>query len=302
MIVISVVDYNSASKTYEYIVHCSEKFDNAAFIVVDNSCNEKNYNQLISNLCKKELINYVGYDGVCGTDINGATIAIIKNNENNGYGNGNNIAFFIAKQLWKFDYFVVSNNDLTIMNTHISESFIQKAFDDDDIGLVGPEIINIEGIRQSPNRKCGIMHRWFWPLFLYPVKYDATDLELTTKKFVYYVNGSFMIFKRDAFEKCGGFDSKTFLYAEEPIVAERLSRIGLKVRYFPNIHIKHNHSAVISKYYDILKKSKLRYTSDRYYFKEYRKINNFVLILCDVNFYVFSLKFRLIRKIRGIIG
>jgi GT2 family glycosyltransferase len=54
-----------------------------------------------------------------------------------------------------------------------------------------------------------------------------------------YVQGSFLVIRKDVFEKCGGFDEFFFLYAEETDLCLRIKAAGLAVYYYPDISITH---------------------------------------------------------------
>ena len=60
--------------------------------------------------------------------------------------------------------------------------------------------------------------------------------------------GSFLLVKAFDFYNCGMFDSHTFLYAEEPILAERMAAIGKRVYYYPDSEVIHEHGVTTSKF------------------------------------------------------
>lgn len=300
MIVFSVVDYKSANKTIAYLKHICGKMrhDVIRFIVVDNSCDEKNYNLLIQSITEAESVEFNVCSVIKGY-FDGVESIIVRNNDNGGYAKGNNLGFKIARMNWNFEVFIVSNNDLKIENASLNEENIRRIFQSNErIGLIGPKITNIDGQRQSPNRKTSIFKRWFWPLFFYPLdrflRINADDIDNSGSRVVYYINGSFMIFKSEAFSLINGFDEKTFLFGEEPIIAERLRNSNFITVYEPEIQIIHEHSAVIGSHYNTIKKLELRYSSDRYYFKFYRHTPDFLLYICDLNFKIYKVKNKII--------
>jgi GT2 family glycosyltransferase len=54
-----------------------------------------------------------------------------------------------------------------------------------------------------------------------------------------YVQGSFLIIKKELYDACGGFDERFFLYAEEVDLCMRVRAEGFKVYYYPDISITH---------------------------------------------------------------
>ena len=55
-----------------------------------------------------------------------------------------------------------------------------------------------------------------------------------------YVQGSFLVMRKEVFKKCGGFDDSFFLYFEEIDLCLRLKAAGLAVYYYPGISITHH--------------------------------------------------------------
>jgi GT2 family glycosyltransferase len=55
-----------------------------------------------------------------------------------------------------------------------------------------------------------------------------------------YVQGSFLIARREAHEKSGGFDDSFFLYAEEVDLCLRMKAAGFAVYYYPGVTITHH--------------------------------------------------------------
>lgn len=54
-----------------------------------------------------------------------------------------------------------------------------------------------------------------------------------------WTSGSFMIARREALERCGGFDERFFLFAEETDLCWRVKRAGWQVMHMPQITIRH---------------------------------------------------------------
>jgi GT2 family glycosyltransferase len=54
-----------------------------------------------------------------------------------------------------------------------------------------------------------------------------------------YVQGSFLIIRKEIFEKCGGFDESFFLYAEETDLCLRVKASGALIYYYPDVSITH---------------------------------------------------------------
>ena len=89
------------------------------------------------------------------------------------------------------------------------------------------------------------------------------------------VEGSFFLIRRSDYEAIDGFDERTFLYAEEIILARRLKEIGKKVGAVPALRYDHLHSQSIKKEYNASKRRAFPnfYRSFRIYNKYYLKTN-----------------------------
>ena len=82
--------------------------------------------------------------------------------------------------------------------------------------------------------------------------------------------GSFFLCPREAWQQAGGMDPHTFLYAEEPILSERMLRIGRKTFFLPAVTVVHEHGGTIGKHLDSRKASCLQFRSNAYYYRAYK--------------------------------
>ena len=98
----------------------------------------------------------------------------------------------------------------------------------------------------------------------------------------YWVQGSFLIVNREAFEKAGMFDENTFLYCEEMILAERMNRISKGMYYDNKYKLIHNHGESTKKYFDFFKRERLAFKSKTYYFTQYRHTKRLTILLAKV--------------------
>lgn len=228
--------------------------------------------------------------------------------KNYGYALGNNLIF--NKYLnTKFDYFLVSNNDIIFDNnykTTLNEVLMRNV--NQNIGLIGLDIIE-KNKSIGPLRYESIWERYIL-LSLFPINIilkiiNEYYFKNKTKsiRYVYGIPGCFMIFKKDVFIKICGFDENTFLYSEEYIIAEKLKKNKINTIYIPLIKIYHLRSTTISNYLDEKKRQVLKFSSDMYYYKKYLNKNDIEISLAKFshNYYI-NIVLPFILKINKYIG
>ena len=94
--------------------------------------------------------------------------------------------------------------------------------------------------------------------------------EEAVEGYCYRVMGSFFLCPREAWELAGGMDPHTFLYAEEPILSERMLRVGRKAYFLPTVTVVHEHGTTIRKHLEHRKASWLQFQSNAYFYKAYK--------------------------------
>ena len=94
--------------------------------------------------------------------------------------------------------------------------------------------------------------------------------EKASEGYHYKLMGSFLMVRAEAFFEAGCFDERTFLYAEEPILSERLSRIGKRCWFCPSVTVVHDHGAVIGSSFKRKETDWMQFRSMAYYYRRYR--------------------------------
>ena len=113
------------------------------------------------------------------------------------------------------------------------------------------------------------------------------DYSEQAKEGVHYkLMGAFFMVRAEDFARCGMMDEHTFLYAEEPILTERMAKIGKQPYYYPQVSICHEHGQTIGKSYNTRKADALMFESEVYYYRAYKNVG-----------YIQFLAARIIRKL-----
>ena len=198
--------------------------------------------------------------------------------ENDGFAAGCNAGAAALCADADIDLLLFTNNDLHLQTDDVVDRLIDKLEERPDIGIIGPEIIGTDGKRQSPEPYLGLWKRYVWMYLSTPFLTKAAKRRIfcldaadeAKEGECYRVMGSFFLCPRKAWQQAGGMDPHTFLYAEEPILSERMLRIGLKTYFLPSVTVVHEHGSTIRKHIDSKKASWLQFRSNAYYYRAYR--------------------------------
>jgi hypothetical protein len=171
-------------------------------------------------------------------------VQLISNQTNLGFSKANNAALKIAKG----KYFLLINPD-TIVSEDTISTMIKFFEDHSDAGLAGCKILNPDGSLQLACRRS---FPGPWTSFckvtglstLFPksklfAKYNLTYLDENETFEVDAISGSFMMMKKEVYEKVGGFDEQFFMYGEDLDLCYRIQQNGYKVYYYPGTQIIH---------------------------------------------------------------
>ena len=197
---------------------------------------------------------------------------------NGGYASGNNIGLrYAVKHGYK--YSLLLNNDIEIDSYSHIQNMLELMEADKSIGAVSPRIVGKDGKKDPP---IYFKKPSFWDLS-FGIKYNNRQRYLFDENrnvSIYAPRGSCMLLRNESIERIGFLDESTFLYYEEPILAERLERIGKTCWLCGDSCVIHNHAVTISK--AINKERIIKTISDsyEYYLSEYRKFNRIQIAIC----------------------
>ncbi|MBP1649482.1 MAG: glycosyl transferase family 2 [Bacteroidetes bacterium] len=171
-------------------------------------------------------------------------VCLIQNEENVGFARANNAA--LARARGRF--LLLINPDTVVQEDtfHVMLKFFEGH---PDAGLAGCKILNPNGSIQLPCRR-SFPTPWvaFTKVFglaaLFPGsrlfgKYNLTYLSPDETYPVDAVSGSFMMFRREVYERIGGLDEGFFMYGEDLDWCYRVQQAGYKVYYVHSTQIIH---------------------------------------------------------------
>lgn len=168
---------------------------------------------------------------------------LINNNKNIGFAKANNIAIKCSGS----DFVILLNPRVSFISNNLN-SAIAKFLKDDSIAALGPLIINKTGEIEDSARHFMSFKKFLKRAFQKMISRSKILLEYTAEEqFVEWVNGAFMIIKKEAFEKVNGFDERYFLYVEDMDICYRFMKEGYKILYFPELKIEYTPNRLSSK-------------------------------------------------------
>jgi GT2 family glycosyltransferase len=170
-------------------------------------------------------------------------LILIKNEENYGFAEGNNIGMRYALKALNLDYVLLLNNDTVVDKAFLSE-LINVAESDEWIGIVGPKIyyydykgrsdvINFTGADLNLRK-------------LKEYRYGCGEIDkgqLDKGREIDKIEGSAMLLKRKVLQETGLFDPDYFTYWEETDLCFRAAKKGFKSLYAPRAKIWHKQAA-----------------------------------------------------------
>ena len=171
-------------------------------------------------------------------------IKLIINDKNLGFGKANNIGLKKASG----DYILLINPD-TIVAEDTFEKMLEFFRSNPKAGLAGCKILNPDGTLQLACRR-SFPGPWtsftkvtglssIFPKSKLFARYNLTYLDENQTYEVDAISGSFMIMRKEVYEKVGGFDEQFFMYGEDLDLCYRIQKAGDKVFYVHTTQIIH---------------------------------------------------------------
>lgn len=256
---IIVLSFNTSQitvKCLESIVkHYSSELREGKFevIVVDNRSSDDSVSRIETFIKKNKSLNFT----------------LIKSKENLGFGGGNNKGVSLSRGknvLFLNSDTLVKDRGLISMSEFLSKN--------QGVGIAGGKLYNEDGSSQA---SVGIFYT-VWSLFL--TLFGGERLGFLRKspdsvKSVDWVSGAFMMVKKEAFEKIGGFDKNIFMYVEDMELCYSMRKNGFDVMFFPNASVLHEKIGSSSRAFAIAS----IYKGIIYFFKKHRSSFEFKIAL-----------------------
>lgn len=193
-------------------------------------------------------------------------VKLIACDENVGFPRGNNLGLAEANGR----YLLLLNPDTEIKGDALP-AMVEYLAQHQDVGLVGPQLLNSDGSNQSSRRRFPTLATaLFESTWLEPVApqqilrhYYAQDLPDDQVSDVDWVTGACMLTRREIFNTVGGLDEAYFMYSEELDWCRRIKDAGWRIVYYPAAQVLHHtgkssEQAVTARHINF-QRAKLRY-------------------------------------------
>jgi len=263
-----ILNYNSERDLIQ-LLKLIQRFENPfPIVIVDNASNDNSRNGLYNLVA---IFNFV---------------EIVFAIENRGYAFGNNIGFNYIDQMYKVDYVVVMNPDITFEEAMINQLLLSIS-NQEKCAIIGGTMKNENGIELI---SCWKLPRLIDSLIISitiihkilgtPIVYKK-DLKSLSK--VDVIQGAMFIARFDILKEVGYFSNRTFLYMEESILGIKIKEKGFYSLYLPDFSFCHKVGASINQVKPLVKdKYKLLQDSRRIYHKYYLKNNKIELLVFEI--------------------
>jgi GT2 family glycosyltransferase len=153
------------------------------------------------------------------------------NSTNIGFGAGNNTAVPFATGR----YLLFLNSDTIVTDGALSR-MVAFADASEDIGVVGPKLLNADGslqysCRRYPNLGAGFFRSTplgrLFPNNRFAGDYLMTDWDHATPRDVDWVSGAALMIRRALVDKIGCFDEDFYMYCEDVDLCRRVNQAAL---------------------------------------------------------------------------
>ncbi len=203
-------------------------------------------------------------------------IVVLLNKKNIGFAQGNNIGINYARNALNSDFVIVLNNDTYLVQDNFLET-IESEWNYSCFAVMGPKVHTYSNVNQNPmpcrlttieqvNRLIRYNYLALIRIYLgfdeiyngikkivkHVIKFKRPELEDKASKDNLRqenvkLHGCCYVFSPAFFEHFDGFDSRTFMYAEEDILYAHVKNKGLLIVYNPKLEIFHAEMAATKK-------------------------------------------------------
>ena len=204
---ILILNWNGLTDTLECLASLKKiDYPNYQIIIVDNNSSGDDV-----NIIKKEYGDFV---------------TVIKNSQNLGFAEGNNVGLRFIFEKRESKYVFLLNNDTTVKVDFLSQ-LVKVAESDESIGMVGPEIHLYDEADKIHSR--GGVINLFTGWHFVGGSFHRPPYNDDSKFVLNYYSGAAVMIRTDVIKKVGSFDPDYFYYTEDVDLGYRIFQAGYKI-------------------------------------------------------------------------
>ena len=254
-IAIIILNYNSCTDCNKCIGFLQKQLGVEPEIIVVDNCSRDDDRKAIETLCREQGCTFIA------------------NSDNRGYNAGNNVGLRYAAEKG-YEFALIANPDMEFPQTDYLASLIAKMKEDKDIVVCGSDIVDADGIHQSPMTMEGNWKgsfKWIKDIVRKNKKNNTYDIidNYNESHYCYKVSGCCFMIKTSFLKEINFFDEKVFLYCEEAILSRQVEIAGKRMYYLATTQAIHRH--VKNEKGDPVKRFKIWEKSRCYFIDKYSK-------------------------------
>jgi len=165
-------------------------------------------------------------------------LVLLRNDDNYGFAEGNNIGIKYSLENLNPDYILFLNND-TVVEKQFLKEMITWTETDEKIAAAGPTIYYYDEPEKISSSSSNIEYKI---INIPKIKINTKiklKYEYNQAEAVSCVDGTALLVKKKVIEKVGAFDPDYFMYCEEIDWCFRMKKEGFKVLFVPKAKIWH---------------------------------------------------------------
>ena len=281
-IAVVILNYNSSADCRKCIGYLKQQQGVEQEIIVVDNCSRDDDRLVVEQLCKEQGCTFIA------------------NHENKGYNAGNNVGLRYAAEKG-YEFALIANPDMEFPQTDYLATLLAKMQEDADLVVCGSDIIDADGIHQSPMGKDDSWRGsfgWIKEIFGKKKKSEAYDFidNYSESHYCYKVSGCCFMIRTSFLKEIDFFDEKVFLYCEEAILSRQVEMAGKRMYYLATAQAVHRH--VKNEKGDPVKRFKAWGKSRCYFIDHYSNDHWFGKQIAKLSMRLYVLVFTLYNKIK----
>lgn len=222
-VAVIILNYNTSSNCCKCVSFLKRQQEVKLEIIIVDNCSQADDCNKVKILCQKQ-----GY-------------TFIPTTENRGYNAGNNIGLRYAASK-DYEYALIANPDMEFPQTDYLHKMVKVLEKDEDVVIVGSDIVNPEGRHENPMKRDDWRESWGWMRSFFRKNHISLDGNSETLSgYCAKVSGCCFMVRIDFVRLIGYFDDHVFLFCEEAILSRQVEALDKKIFYLAEAKAIHRH-------------------------------------------------------------